>query len=40
MIYIRGDVYNGQWEKDKMNGYGIYKYQNGTVYEGNWADGF
>ena len=31
--------YNGNWEKDKMNGQGVYKYKDGRFYKGEWKDG-
>ena len=36
MYYNNGDVYEGEFENDKKNGSGIYKYNDGTVYDGQW----
>ena len=30
--------YEGNWEKNKMVGKGIYCYKSGDVYEGNWEN--
>ena len=27
-----------QWDMDKREGHGLYKYKNGTTYEGEWLD--
>jgi hypothetical protein len=36
--------YDGKWQDQKRNGYGIQIFPNGAVYEGNWvnnkAEGF
>ena len=45
MIYINGDVYNGQWKDDMRNGIGIAdltlgvcEYSTGNRYEGQWKN--
>lgn len=38
MIHADGDVYEGDWEDDKANGYGVYLHVNGARYEGNWKN--
>lgn len=35
-----GDSYTGEFKHSLMHGYGIYTYQNGRVYEGQWDGGF
>lgn len=30
--------YLGEWVKGKKNGYGIFFYSNGTIYEGEWVE--
>lgn len=34
MWFQKGDIYFGDWEKDFMNGYGVYVHSNGERYEG------
>ena len=29
-----GDTYEGEWKDDKTNGYGVYKFVDGTEYSG------
>ena len=36
-IYVDGGVYEGDWDNDKANGYGIYT-RNGRIYEGEWRN--
>lgn len=36
--YEDGSVYEGEWNKEKRNGYGILTLADGSVYEGNWVD--
>jgi len=31
---VDGDVFEGEWEFDKANGYGTYVHVNGAKYEG------
>jgi hypothetical protein len=38
MIYNNGDMYEGDWKNDKMEGYGKFIYNNGDIYEGDWKD--
>ncbi len=33
-----GDSYSGAYQKDKKNGYGIYRWANGTLYEGHFLN--
>jgi len=33
------EVYDGEWENDKMHGFGAYSYGDGSTYEGYWIDG-
>ena len=38
-VYEKGnEEYNGNWVKDKMEGYGVYKYTSGAIYSGEWKD--
>lgn len=39
MIYANGDVYEGEFSGDLANGKGKMNYVNGTIEEGNWANG-
>ena len=32
------DEYEGNYENDLKNGFGILKHANGDIYEGNWKD--
>ena len=32
------DIYEGNWENDKKNGYGKMTYSDGTIYEGEWEN--
>jgi hypothetical protein len=36
--YEYNNVYEGSWENDKANGYGIYYHSNGSRYEGQWLN--
>ncbi|KAJ1431852.1 radial spoke protein 10, partial [Ochromonadaceae sp. CCMP2298] len=39
MVYPTGDVYEGEWFENKMQGEGTYTYKNSTdIYSGGWAD--
>ena len=42
MLYLsNGDFYNGEWEDDKMKGWGVYYFAGGEYYEGGFFnDGF
>ena len=31
------EEYEGEWNNDQIEGYGVYKYLSGAKYEGNWA---
>lgn len=31
--------YQGQFKNEKRQGFGIYTWKNGNVYEGEWVDG-
>ncbi|OMJ85777.1 hypothetical protein SteCoe_12846 [Stentor coeruleus] len=31
------EEYDGEWNNDQMEGYGVYKYLSGARYEGNWV---
>ncbi len=33
-----GDTYSGEIKDDQADGYGIYKWKNGSMYEGQWQD--
>lgn len=38
-FYQDGGYYDGEWNRNKMNGYGKLYYQSGKLaYEGNWTD--
>lgn len=34
MYYTNGEKYVGEWKRDERDGYGIYYYNDGTIYEG------
>ena len=34
-----GRVYEGEYEYDKKNGFGIFRWADGRRYEGYWANG-
>jgi hypothetical protein len=36
--YATNNIFKGNWENDKANGYGIYYHSNGSRYEGNWVN--
>lgn len=38
-MFSSGAVYEGQWQYDKMTGYGTLTLPDGTVQEGSWKDG-
>jgi len=38
MIYISGDIYEGEWLNDKKEGNGKYWYKNGNIYTGDWKN--
>jgi hypothetical protein len=38
MKYANGDVYNGYWKYNQMNGNGIMIEWNGDVYFGEWFE--
>jgi len=31
-------MYEGEWQEDKANGYGVYVHVNGAKYEGYWKN--
>jgi len=33
------EEYEGDWEDDKMHGFGVYKFTSGAKYEGQWNHG-
>jgi hypothetical protein len=33
------EEYNGDWQEDKMHGYGKYVFTSGGLYSGQWANG-
>jgi len=35
---VDGDIFEGEWQGDKANGYGTYIHVNGARYEGLWKD--
>ena len=39
-IYQNRDEYEGDFVDGERDGKGIYKYQNGTMYEGEWQKNF
>lgn len=32
------ESYEGDWHEDKMQGFGIYHYPDGSIYHGEWKD--
>jgi len=36
---LKGASYNGEWDNNKKNGYGVQVYPNGQKYEGQWSNG-
>lgn len=34
-----GDYYDGEWNRGKFHGIGVYKWKDGKMYEGEWKDG-
>lgn len=39
MEYTHGEVYEGEWANDNMNGFGKKKFHDGSTYEGNLVNG-
>ena len=39
IYYKNGDVFEGDFTKDKQTGKGVYKYKDGEKYEGDFNDG-
>ena len=39
MLFTDGDLFEGNWEKDQMSGYGLYVNKSGDRYQGNFLDG-
>lgn len=39
MKFTKGDVYEGEWKSDKMDGKGILLHLDGSSYEGLWENG-
>ena len=39
IIYKNGDKYIGEVLENTHNGYGVYFYKNGEIYEGNFKNG-
>ena len=39
-MFSSGAVYLGQWQFDKMTGYGVLKLPDGAIQRGTWRDGF
>ena len=37
--FSNGDVYVGEFAKNKFNGFGKYKWQNGDLYDGEFHNG-
>ena len=31
-------MYEGNWENDRYQGWGVYRYTNGTEYRGEWVE--
>lgn len=38
LIHANGDVYEGNWEKDKAEGFGVYTRSDGNRYVGEWKN--
>ncbi len=38
LMEMDGDVYEGNWENDRANGYGTYIHANGSKYLGFWKN--
>jgi len=38
-VHLRGASYNGEWQDNKKEGYGVQVYPNGEKYEGQWGSG-
>ena len=36
--WLTGEVYEGEWREDKMNGYGKFIHGNNDLYEGYFID--
>ena len=39
LVWENGDVYEGEFENGKYNGYGTMKYEDGSIASGNWQKG-
>lgn len=40
LIHSDGDIYEGQWVKDKAHGKGVYLNKDGSSYNGEWYEDF
>lgn len=38
MVYPNGDIYEGEWKRDKKEGKGEFFDSNGNKYEGEWKN--
>ena len=36
MTYSDGRCYNGQWKHDRIEGYGVMEFKDGSKYDGSW----
>ena len=39
IVFVNGDLYEGETKNGKMHGKGIMRYAHGIFYEGEWKDG-
>ena len=39
MLKSQMEFYDGEWVNDRKEGFGLYKYKNGSTYEGKWVNG-
>ena len=39
MTYTNGEKYNGEWKDGSIHGYGIYHYEDGSIYSGEFIGG-
>ena len=39
MVFINGDIYDGDWNNNIINGRGVMIYINGDKYDGEWKNG-
>ena len=39
LVHVNGNVYEGDYEDNKRNGKGIFRFASGDVYEGELKDG-